>query len=208
MEKDNNLKGRGSHVRRTWEEISKGAGESPSPFEIERYLTRSQGIQMSREEVLKRIQEYFASCTESYEDEDNGGIYYRWRRNPTKSGLARALGITAETLSHYCTDSIKGHPYYDTNQSVINRNDFDLLYSAFTVIQEFYEGNLAKNRNNSGSIFWLLNVGESRWTDTQTVKMVDDNQANTPSLTQEDIKQLANQARQDSIPELISKLPD
>ena len=36
MHKDEELKGSGSHVKRSWEEINKGGGEAPSPIEISR----------------------------------------------------------------------------------------------------------------------------------------------------------------------------
>ena len=77
-----------------------------------------------------------------------------------------------------------------------------------SVIQSYYEGNLGKNRNNSGSIFWLLNVGEERWTNTQTIKTIGDDNTSAPAFTQEEIKQIADQASKESTADLLGELPD
>ena len=209
MHKDEELRGSGSHVKRSWEEINKGGGEAPSPIEISKYLQNSGSKrQLSREEVQARINNYFSSCIEKYEDEDTNETFFRWRRNPTKTGLAISLGISAETLSHYIANKVAGREYTDANQSTVSRDDFDLIQAAVSVIQSYYEGNLGKNRNNSGSIFWLLNVGEERWTNTQTIKTIGDDSVSTPALTQEDIKQIAEQASQQNMTDLLRELPD
>lgn len=209
MHKDEELRGSGSHVKRSWEEINKGGGEAPSPIEISKYLQNSGSKrQLSREEVQARINNYFSSCIEKYEDEDTNETFFRWRRNPTKAGLAISLGISAETLSHYIANKVAGREYTDANQSTVSRDDFDLIQAAVSVIQSYYEGNLGKNRNNSGSIFWLLNVGEERWTNTQTIKTIGDDSVSTPALTQEDIKQIAEQASQQNMTDLLRELPD
>lgn len=209
MYKDEELRGSGSHIKRSWEEINKGGGEAPSPIEISKYLQNSGSKrQLSREEVQARINNYFDACIEAYQDEDIGETFFRWRRNPTKAGLAISLGISAETLSHYIANKVAGREYTDANQSTVSRDDFDLIQAAVSVIQSYYEGNLGKNRNNSGSIFWLLNVGEERWTNTQTIKTIGDDSVSTPALTQEDIKQIAEQASQQNMTDLLRELPD
>ena len=209
MHKDEELRGSGSHVKRSWEEINKGGGEAPSPIEISKYLQNSGSKrQLSREEVQARINNYFDACIEAYQDEDIGETFFRWRRNPTKAGLAISLGISAETLSHYIANKVAGREYTDANQSTVSRDDFDLIQAAVSVIQSYYEGNLGKNRNNSGSIFWLLNVGEERWTNTQTIKTIGDDSVSTPALTQEDIKQIAEQVSKESTADLLDGLPD
>lgn len=201
--------GTGSHTVRSWEEINKGGGEAPSPEEIFRYLQDSGNKrQLSREEVQERILSYFKACVDEYVDDDTGETYHRWRRNPTKGGLAMSLGVTAETLSHYISDRVAGRRYTDTNQSVVSCNDFDLIQTAVSIIQSYYEGNLGKNRNNSGSIFWLLNVGEERWTNTQTIKTISDSQGVKPALTPEEIHRIAEQASETSVSKLLEDLPD
>ena len=209
MEDSKQSKGRGSHIKRSWEDINKGGGEAPSPVEVSHYLLNTGSKrQLSREEVQNRINNYFSSCIEEYEDEDTNETFFRWRRNPTKAGLAIALGVTAETLSHYVSNRVWGKEYANTVQSKVSRNDFDLIQAAVSVIQSYYEGNLGKNRNNSGSIFWLLNVGEERWTNTQTIKTIGNDGVGDPVLTHEDIKQIIDQADQRSISDLLEDLPE
>ena len=122
--------------------------------------------------------------------------------------MAISLGISAETLSHYIANKVAGREYTDANQSTVSRDDFDLIQAAVSVIQSYYEGNLGKNRNNSGSIFWLLNVGEERWTNTQTIKTIGDDNTSAPVLTQDEIRQIAEQASQKSVADLLEELPD
>ena len=209
MQKNEELRGSGSHIKRSWEEINKGGGEAPSPIEISKYLQNSGSKrQLSREEVQARINNYFDACIEAYQDEDIGETFFRWRRNPTKAGLAISLGISAETLSHYIANKVAGREYTDANQSTVSRDDFDLIQAAVSVIQSYYESNLGKNRNNSGSIFWLLNVGEERWTNTQTIKTIGDDNTSAPVLTQDEIRQIAEQASQKSVADLLEELPD
>lgn len=209
MEDSKQSKGRGSHIKRSWEDINKGGGEAPSPVEVSHYLLNTGSKrQLSREEVQNRINNYFSSCIEEYEDEDTNETFFRWRRNPTKAGLAIALGVTAETLSHYVSNRVWGKEYANTVQSTVSRNDFDLIQAAVSVIQSYYEGNLGKNRNNSGSIFWLLNVGEERWTNTQTIKTIGNDGVGDPVLTHEDIKQIIDHVNDSSVGELIDGLPD
>ena len=118
MEDSKQSKGRGSHIKRSWEDINKGGGEAPSPVEVSHYLLNTGSKrQLSREEVQNRINNYFSSCIEEYEDEDTNETFFRWRRNPTKAGLAIALGVTAETLSHYVSNRVWGKEYANTVQS-------------------------------------------------------------------------------------------
>lgn len=209
MEDSKQSKGRGSYIKRSWEDINKGGGEAPSPAEVSHYLLNTGSKrQLPREEVQNRINNYFSSCIEEYEDEDTNETFFRWRRNPTKAGLAIALGVTAETLSHYVANRVWGKEYANTVQSTVSRNDFDLIQAAVSVIQSYYEGNLGKNRNNSGSIFWLLNVGEERWTNTQTIKTISDEQGQAPALSQEEIRQIVEQVEQGDVRELLEELPD
>ena len=76
---------------RKWEEISKFGGEAPSPAEISECIKRERSTRLSREEVQRRVYQYLTSCMEKYEDEDTHETGYRWRKNPTKAGLAPYL---------------------------------------------------------------------------------------------------------------------
>ena len=62
----------------------------------------------------------------------------------------------------------------------------------------------ATERNSVGCIFAL----KANYGYTETPQRIEIAGANTPALSQEDIRQIADQARKESIPELIEGLPD
>ena len=194
---------------RKWEEISKFGGEAPAPAEISECIRMERSTRLSREEVQRRVYQYLTSCMEKYEDEDTHETGYRWRKNPTKAGLARSVGVTPETLSRYLANHVNGNPYCaDARQSVVSVNDFDIIRAAAGIIEEFYEQQLGKNRNNSGSIFWLLNAQTERWTNRQEVEMVNNDEMQKPLLSHEEIQQILDQAHNRDTLDLIDELPD
>ena len=62
----------------------------------------------------------------------------------------------------------------------------------------------ATERNSVGCIFAL----KANYGYTETPQRIEITGANAPALSQEDIRQIADQARKESIPELIEALPD
>ena len=62
----------------------------------------------------------------------------------------------------------------------------------------------ATERNSVGCIFAL----KANYGYTETPQRIEITGANTPALSQEDIRQIADQARKESLPELIEGLPD
>lgn len=62
----------------------------------------------------------------------------------------------------------------------------------------------ATERNSVGCIFAL----KANYGYTETPQRIEITGANAPALSQEDIRQIADQARKESIPELIDGLPD
>ena len=62
----------------------------------------------------------------------------------------------------------------------------------------------ATERNSVGCIFAL----KANYGYTETPQRIEITGANTPALSQEDIRQIADQAKRESIPELIEGLPD
>lgn len=187
-------KGKGSFAIRNWQEIAKGGGMAPTPTEIKNYLkgTRSQ---LSREELEQRVTNYLVGCMEMFQDEDSGSLGYRWKCNPTKSGLARAIGVSAETLSRYYRNEHDNMPYGSNGvggrKSVVNQNDFDIIRHAYSVIEEFYESHLANNQNNAGSIFWLKNRDNVRWQDEKELTVTPGNQ-DTASKSVEQLEEQYN----------------
>ena len=62
----------------------------------------------------------------------------------------------------------------------------------------------ATERNSVGCIFAL----KANYGYTETPQRIEITGTNTPALSQEDIRQIADQARKESIPELLDSLPD
>lgn len=161
---------KGNFAIKNWDELRKGGGKAPAPSEIKEYLNRKQGVRLTREELRQRIEQFFMDYTEAYVDENTGKVGYTWKSNPTKAALARYIGISAETLSRYARGEHDGMPYNAIcpgNRGVVSPSDFDLIHSAYTLLQEFFEGRLALNANNAGVIFWLKNRDSIRWCDQQ-----------------------------------------
>lgn len=188
--------GRGQYAIRSWEEVRKSGGLAPTAGMIETYLKEGDDMAkpMTRQQVIERISSYFQSITEVYTDEDSGRVLTRWLQNPTKSGLARTLGIRVETLSRYANDKRNSEPYSRTNShAVVSPDDFDLIHKAYTLVSEFYEGQLGKNQNNSGSIFWLLNKDNERWTNQQQISIERSENKVTADMTPDEIAKMIEQ---------------
>ena len=62
----------------------------------------------------------------------------------------------------------------------------------------------ATERNSVGCIFAL----KANYGYTETPQRIEITGANTPALSQEDIRQIADQARQESLPDILEGLPD
>lgn len=153
-------------MRRSWEEIRKFGGAAPGVEKIRESLSKDNSKLLSRDQLIDIIASYFDGCMQKTADE-NGNAVYIWRKAPTKTGLAAAIGVTRQILCDYCngTDS-RGIPYGDVAHAGrrVATSDFDIIRRAMSIIEGFYEGLLAENRNNSGPIFWLTNSQERTWT--------------------------------------------
>ncbi len=157
---------------RQWEDIKKAGGLSASIEQITEVLQRDDDIMLTREDVLDRVAGYFNSCLKVVEDEETGERVTTWKRNPTKSGLALALGVDKQTLLDYVKgmDS-SGKPYRETAYAHrrIQNTDFDILRKAYAIIENFYEEQLGMNKNNAGVIYWLNNACNTRWSNEQEI---------------------------------------
>ncbi len=166
---------RGQYMVRVWEDIKKTGGLAYSPQQIKTIFGERDDTMLTRNEVKERISAYFQSCITVSQDEDTQELNYIWKRNPTKSGLAIMLNVEPQTLCDYVRGRDRRNNRYKTENQretiqKINTCDFDLLRKAYALIEEFYEGKLGDNRNNSGVIFWLLNKENSRWSNEQDVR--------------------------------------
>lgn len=187
--------GRGSFMVSTWQELKKAGGIAFSPEQLDALLLQEDDKMLTREEVENRIRSYFLNCTKVEENED-GELVYVWAKNPTKSGLALALGISVGTLCDYIKGSDRhGNPYKITerkNPQRINTSDFDLLHRAYQLIESFYEEKLADNRNNAGTIYWLNNRNNQKWSNEQEFKFGQAEQDCRVVLSVTDLPKLSN----------------
>lgn len=167
--------GRGKFMAQAWQEAKKAGGLSYSPEQIEAILEERDDIVLTRDDVKTRISAYFQSCLTVTRDEETGEMNYVWKRNPTKSGLALALGLSPQTLIDYVKGcdrrgNIYKSEYGDNTRQKIATSDFDLIRKSYILIEDFYEQKLGDNRNNAGTIFWLNNKENTRWSNEQEFK--------------------------------------
>lgn len=191
MENLETAKGKGVFLAKSWEEVKKGGGKAPSPQEVTQYLRGGNGAKLSRDELINRIIQFFTDFTTQYVDETTGEVSFTWKSNPTKSALARYIGVTAETLSRYLKGEHNGGKPYNIVRpgphAIVAPADFDVIRSAATIIEEFYEGRLGLNANNAGSIFWLKCMDNTRWYDKQELNLSASTGQNVEQLSREEI---------------------
>lgn len=158
---------RGINGVQRWAEIAKAGGLAPTPTDIQNLVCAKRKEPYTREELRQKIAEYFAECTSTEVDQETGETVTVWKTAPTKGRLALKLGISAQVLIDYVHNGHgAGHglPYQGRNKKqLVDESDFDLLQNAYQLIQSYYESLLSQNRNNSGSIFWLLNSDRAKW---------------------------------------------
>lgn len=181
---------------REWEEMKKAGGVAFSMEQITDMLQGGEERMLSRDEVLDKVKGYFNSCVKTVIDADSGGTVTTWVRNPTKSGLALVLGVDKQTLLDY----VKGvnsanKPFNSTNpdyKRVVAVEDFDILRKAYALIEDFYEQKLGENRNNAGTIYWLNNAHNTKWSNEQEFRFGATEQQERPALTAADLPKLGN----------------
>lgn len=194
---------RGIFAIEQWQEMKKAGGVAPSIAEIENILQGSdKDMVYTREEVIARISNYFQGCITDTVDDETGEVVRVWCRNPTKSGLALSLGLSSQTLIDYVSGIRSDGFAYSSNENsrrIISNSDFDILRKAYSLIEMFYEEKLGENRNNAGTIFWLNNLQNNRWSNEQSFKF--DYQPQTQerrSLTAAELPRLSDMKKADS----------
>lgn len=159
---------------RQWEDLKKSGGVTFSLNQMEQILQGGDGAVLTREEVMSKVIGYFNSCVKVVLDEDTQEKVTTWVRNPTKSGLALCLGIDKQTLLDYVKGvNSDGKTYSWTkpdHKRVVATEDFDILQRAYSLIETFYEEKLGENRNNAGTIYWLNNANNTKWSNEQEFK--------------------------------------
>lgn len=179
---------------RQWEDIKKAGSLTFSIETMKDLLQGSNAEMLTREQLIDRITGYFNSCIKVVIDEDTGEQMTTWAKNPTKTELALVIGVDKQTLCDYVSGkNSKGDSFsYDRPdvKRVVATSDFDVIRRAYTIIESFYEGELAKNKNNAGVIFWLNNACNNKWSNEQEFKFSSDNDGTNkviPSQTPDEI---------------------
>ena len=129
------------------------------------------------------------------------GIYtelcYKYSKRPTILNFSLMIGVDNTTIDSWrrgeCRDEGMGanSPRSQTVKKWLKECESSLVDGA-------------TERNSVGCIFAL----KANYGYTETPQRIEITGANAPALSQEDIRQIADQARKESIPELLDSLPD
>lgn len=123
-------------------------------------------------------------------------LCYRYLQNPTLLNFSLFTGIANETFSDWISGNYRGGTdgassvHCQTAKKWQEECEAALYDTAMT--------------GNPGAMFLL----KSNYGYTETPQRIEIAGSNAPALSQEDIRQIADQARKESIPELIEGLPD
>lgn len=181
--------GKGTFMRKTWEELRQAGCPAMSMTEIERFIKGGDEM-LGRQEVQDCILKYFEGKLQVVIDEDSGEPITIWRSAPMKGELAAALGIDETTLCRYVNGKYNGREYQTGGtRGRINPSDFDLIRKAYQIITMFYESKLSENRNPAGIIYWLNNSLNECWSNEQTFKIkAEEDNLGVPQLSREEIR--------------------
>ena len=129
------------------------------------------------------------------------GIYtelcYRYSKRPTILNFSLMIGVDNTTI-----DSWRRGEYRAGDEGASSTRSQTVKKWLKECESSLVDG--ATERNSVGCIFAL----KANYGYTETPQRIEITGANTPALSQEDIRQIADQARKESIPELIGGLPD
>ena len=129
------------------------------------------------------------------------GIYtelcYRYSKRPTILNFSLMIGVDNTTI-----DSWRRGEYRAGDEGTSSTRSQTVKKWLKECESSLVDG--ATERNSVGCIFAL----KANYGYTETPQRIEITGANTPALSHEDIRQIADQARKESIPELIEGLPD
>ena len=149
-----------------------------------KYNNKNSNIDYSDIDYINRLWDIYTS------------LCYRYLQNPTLLNFSLFTGIANETFSDWISGNYRGGTdgassvHCQTAKKWQEECEAALYDTAMT--------------GNPGAMFLL----KSNYGYTETPQRIEITGANTPALSQEDIRQIADQARKESIPELIDGLPD
>lgn len=139
------------------EDIPKDAVPAPDPKMLfqgyfqkgGRYGPGRKRMYQTPQEMAAVCEDYFQSLLVAVHNSKTGQMEYSWKRPPTVPGLARALGMSSESLRRYG----------------MNEEFAEVVENAKDIIREYLETGVVQPGNQSGKIFLMKNLGYS---DTQT----------------------------------------
>ena len=133
--------------------------------------------------------------------DDIWGIYtelcYKYNKRPTLLNFSLMVGVSNDTFNAW-----KNGEYRAGEGGASSAHSLTVKKWLKECESSLVDG--ATERNSVGCIFAL----KANYGYTETPQRIEITGANTPALSQEDIRQIADQARKESIPELIDGLPD
>jgi len=177
-------------MTKAWDELKKGGGLCIPAEQAVQLMSENERVQLNEEAVKMRVAEYFASCQREIINEETGEKECVWAKAPTKSGLALMLGITRQSLYDILN---KPKSENGNNTTKILPEAIPFLKRAMDFIEVYYEEKLGENRNNAGTIFWLTNKSNSKWSNEQEFKFGKQEQVEEKQLTLEDLKQMEDE---------------
>jgi len=133
--------------------------------------------------------------------DDIWGIYtelcYKYNKRPTLLNFSLMVGVSNDTFNAW-----KNGEYRAGEGGASSAHSLTVKKWLKECESSLVDG--ATERNSVGCIFAL----KANYGYTETPQRIEITGANTPALSHEDIRQIADQARKESIPELIDGLPD
>lgn len=124
-------------------------------------------------------------------------LCYRYNKRPTLLNFSLLVGISNDTFNAW-----KNGEYRAGEGGASSAHSLTVKKWLKECESSLVDG--ATERNSVGCIFAL----KANYGYTETPQRIEITGANTPALSQEDIRQIADQARKESIPELLDSLPD
>ena len=124
-------------------------------------------------------------------------LCYRYNKRPTLLNFSLLVGISNDTFNAW-----KNGEYRAGEGGASSAHSLTVKKWLKECESSLVDG--ATERNSVGCIFAL----KANYGYTETPQRIEIAGTNAPALSQEDIRQIADQARKESIPELLDSLPD
>ena len=124
-------------------------------------------------------------------------LCYKYSKRPTILNFSLMIGVDNTTI-----DSWRRGEYRAGDEGASSTRSQTVKKWLKECESSLVDG--ATERNSVGCIFAL----KANYGYTETPQRIEITGSNAPALSQEDIRQIADQARKESIPELIEGLPD